>query len=131
MAGSVTLTSGAGTVTFTSGAGAVTFSAVGAGAQEKKIVFSTDWGYNGRHAYYFTALDKGYYKAEGLNVEILGGRGSGTVIKEVAAGTVKIGFADAGTLVLARANETTFLPCLFWRRRASATMARYPMSLPT
>lgn len=74
-------------------------------AEPKKIVFSTDWGYNGRHAYYFTALDKGYYKAEGLNVEILGGRGSGTVIKEVAAGTVKIGFADAGTLALARANE--------------------------
>lgn len=86
-------------------AGVMALSGTGAGAQEKKVVFSTDWGYNGRHAYYFTALDKGYYKAEGLNVEILGGRGSGTVIKEVAAGTVKIGFADAGTLVLARANE--------------------------
>ncbi|MGI9388296.1 MAG: ABC transporter substrate-binding protein [Methyloligellaceae bacterium] len=76
-----------------------------AAADSKKVVFTTDWGYNGRHAYYFVALDKGYYKAEGLDVEILGGRGSGTVIKEVAAGTVKIGFADAGTLALARANE--------------------------
>lgn len=74
-------------------------------AEMEKVVFTTDWGYNGRHAYYFVALDKGYYKAEGLDVEILGGRGSGTVIKEVAAGTVKIGFADAGTLALARANE--------------------------
>jgi len=74
-------------------------------AAGKKVVFSTDWGYNGRHGYYFTALKKGYYEAEGLDVEILGGRGSGTVIKEVAAGTIKIGFADAGTLVLARANE--------------------------
>jgi len=71
----------------------------------KKILFTTDWGYNGRHAYYFVAVEKGYYKAEGLDVEILGGRGSGTVIKEVAAGTVKIGFADAGTLAVARANE--------------------------
>lgn len=74
-------------------------------ADMTKVVFSTDWGYNGRHAYYFTALEKGYYKEEGLDVEILGGRGSGTVIKEVAAGTIKIGFADAGTLALARANE--------------------------
>lgn len=74
-------------------------------AEMKKVVFTTDWGYNGRHAYYFVALEKGYYKAEGLDVEILGGRGSGTVIKEVAAGTVKIGFADAGTLAVARANE--------------------------
>jgi len=87
------------------GAAILAFSATIATAQEKKIVFSTDWGYNGRHAYYFTALDKGYYKAEGLDVQILGGRGSGTVIKEVAAGTVMIGFADAGTLALARANE--------------------------
>lgn len=76
-----------------------------AAAEMKKVVFTTDWGYNGRHAYYFVALDKGYYKAEGLDVEILGGRGSGTVIKEVAAGSVDIGFADAGTLALARANE--------------------------
>ncbi|MDH3581806.1 MAG: ABC transporter substrate-binding protein, partial [Hyphomicrobiales bacterium] len=46
-------------------------------AEMKKVVFTTDWGFNGRHAYYFVALDKGYYKAEGLDVEILGGRGSG------------------------------------------------------
>lgn len=74
-------------------------------ADGTKIVFSTDWGYNGRHAYYFTALKKGYYAEEGLDVEILGGRGSGTVIKEVAAGTLDIGFADSGTLAIARANE--------------------------
>lgn len=88
--------------------GAIAVAALGGtavAADMTKVVFSTDWGYNGRHAYYFTALEKGYYKDEGLDVEILGGRGSGTVIKEVAAGTVKIGFADAGTLALARANE--------------------------
>ena len=30
----------------------------------------TDFGYNGRHAYFFVALDKGYYKAAGLDVKI-------------------------------------------------------------
>lgn len=86
---------------------AATFALATAGqaVELKKVVFSTDWGYNGRHAYYFVALDKGYFREAGLDVEILGGRGSGTVIKEVAAGTVKIAFADAGTLALARANE--------------------------
>jgi hypothetical protein len=26
-----------------------------------KVTFVTDFGYNGRHAYYFVALEKGYY----------------------------------------------------------------------
>lgn len=70
-----------------------------------KVKFSTDGGPSGRHAYFFVAQEKGYYKNEGLEVEIIGGRGSASVIKEVAAGSIDIGFADAGTLVLSRAKE--------------------------
>ena len=71
----------------------------------ENVVLSTDFGYNGRQSYFFVALEKGYFKDEGLDVKILSGRGSATVIKEVGAGTVEIGFADAGTLILARGNE--------------------------
>src|SRR5579864_1146968 len=73
---------------------------------EEKVVLSTDFGYNGRQSYFFVALEKGYFKDAGLDVKIIGGRGSATVIKEVAAGTVDVGFADAGTLILARGNES-------------------------
>ena len=31
-----------------------------------KIKFVTDFGYLGRHAYYFVALEKGYYKDANL-----------------------------------------------------------------
>lgn len=86
-------------------AGVLAIAATTQAADMKKVTLSTDWGYNGRHSYFFVALDKGYFKYEGLDVNILGGRGSATVIKEVAAGTVDVGFADAGTLVLARGNE--------------------------
>ena len=65
----------------------------------------TDFGYNGRHSYFYVALEKGYYKDEGLNVTILRGQGSGDAIKKVAAGAATFGFADSGSLVLARGND--------------------------
>jgi NitT/TauT family transport system substrate-binding protein len=78
----------------------------GASAQQlRKITFLTDAGPLGRHALFFVAQAKGYYKEAGLDVEILGGRGSAATIREVAAGAATFGFADSGTLVLSRANE--------------------------
>jgi NitT/TauT family transport system substrate-binding protein len=74
-------------------------------AQAKDVTFVTDFGVNGRHAYYFVALEKGYYKEQGLDVTIVRGGGSADAIKKVAAGQAQFGFADAGSLVLARAND--------------------------
>lgn len=74
-------------------------------AQAADVNFITDFGYNGRHAYYYVALEKGYYTAEGLNVSILRGQGSIDAIKKVASGAATVGFADAGALVLARGND--------------------------
>ena len=65
----------------------------------------TDFGFNGRHAYFFVALDKGYYKDAGLDVKILRGQGSVDAIRQVGAGNANFGFADTGSLVLARAND--------------------------
>ena len=71
----------------------------------RKVIFTTDFGFNGRHAYYYVALDRGYYRAAGLDVEIVRGAGSADAIKQVAAGRALVGFADAGTLILARGND--------------------------
>lgn len=70
-----------------------------------KLTFVTDFGYLGRHAYYFVALDKGYYKDAGLDVDIVRGQGSADAVKQVAANTAQIGFADAASVILARAND--------------------------
>lgn len=70
-----------------------------------KVTFVTDFGYLGRHAYYFVSLDKGYYKDANLQVDIVRGQGSADAVRQVAAGTAQIGFADAAALVLARAND--------------------------
>jgi NitT/TauT family transport system substrate-binding protein len=72
---------------------------------EDKVSIITDAGFLGRHAYYFVAIDKGYYKQENLEVSVLRGQGSADVVKQVAAGNATFGFADAGSVVLARGNE--------------------------
>ena len=69
------------------------------------VTLITDFGYNGRHAYFFVALDKGYYKAAGLDVKILRGQGSVDAIRQTGANNATFGFADAGSLVLARGND--------------------------
>jgi NitT/TauT family transport system substrate-binding protein len=69
------------------------------------VTLITDFGYNGRHAYFFDALDKGYYRDAGLEVKIVRGQGSVDAIRQVGAGNAMFGFADAGTLILTRAND--------------------------
>src|SRR5215467_3098823 len=69
------------------------------------VTLITDFGYNGRHAYFFDALDRGYYRDAGLEVKIVRGAGSVDAIRQVGAGSAMFGFADAGSLILARAND--------------------------
>jgi len=69
------------------------------------VTLVTDYGFNGRHAYFFDALDRGYYKDAGLEVKIVRGQGSVDAIRQVGAGNAMFGFADAGAVILARAND--------------------------
>jgi NitT/TauT family transport system substrate-binding protein len=63
------------------------------------VKFALDWKFEGPSAPYFVAIDKGYYKAEGLNVTIDTGPGSVAGIARVAAGTYPLGFFDINSLV--------------------------------
>src|SRR5260370_5326162 len=78
------------------GAAAVVASPVGA---QTDVKFALDWKFEGPSAPYFVAIDKGYYKAEGLNVTVDSGPGSVAGIARVAAGTYPIGFFDINSLV--------------------------------
>jgi len=46
-----------------------------------------NWKYQGPQGWFFLADDKGYFKAEGLEVQIDQGDGSATPIPKVASGT--------------------------------------------
>ena len=74
-------------------------------AAADNVTFVTDFGFNGRHAYYYVALEKGYYKAANLDVKIVRGQGSTDAVKQVAAGTAQIGFADSSAVIFAKAND--------------------------
>jgi NitT/TauT family transport system substrate-binding protein len=63
------------------------------------VKFTLDWRYEGPAAPFTVALEKGYFKAEGLDVTIDTGNGSRESIPRVAAGTWDIGTGDVNSLV--------------------------------
>jgi NitT/TauT family transport system substrate-binding protein len=67
-----------------------------------KVTFGLDWQVLGRHAGYVVAHEKGFYKDEGLDVDVQRGYGSADAVKRVAAGTVTFSVGDTGSLVIAR-----------------------------
>ncbi len=75
-------------------------SATAAGAQQlEKFPFRLNWTLYGEHAPFFVALDKGFYKDEGLDVEILEGSGSTTVAQLAANDTNPVAYVDAATMM--------------------------------
>jgi NitT/TauT family transport system substrate-binding protein len=70
----------------------------------EKITFLLDFTPYGKHAPFFAALDKGFWKDAGFDVTIVKGEGSATTTSSYAAGAVDFAFADTPTLILARAK---------------------------
>src|SRR2546427_4657784 len=65
----------------------------------QKLVFALNWFAVGDHAAYWVALDKGYYKARGLDIELQNSKGSGDSIAKVDTGRADIGLADAVVVI--------------------------------
>jgi NitT/TauT family transport system substrate-binding protein len=78
--------------------GGVAAATTGAHA-ETKIKFTLDWLPGSYHAAFFIALYQGYYKAEGLDVTIDRGKGSGEVVRQLATGVYDIGYPDINVLM--------------------------------
>jgi len=71
----------------------------GAAGAQTPIKFALDWKFEGPAAPFVVALDRGYYKAEGLDVTIDSGAGSLEPLNRVASGTYDMGFADINSLI--------------------------------
>lgn len=76
--------------------------AIGAGGQaaaQTKFKFTLDWAFQGPTAAFLLAEQKGYYKAEGLDVTLDAGQGSAGALQRVATGAYEMGFADVNALI--------------------------------
>ena len=63
------------------------------------MVFALNWFAVGDHAAYWVALEKGYYKDKGLEVELQNSKGSGDSIAKVDTGRADVGLADASVVI--------------------------------
>src|SRR4051812_12481668 len=69
-----------------------------------KIRFQTDWFPQPEHGGYYQALAKGYYAAEGLDVEILPGGPNAQVMTSVAVGRADLGMTNGDDVIVAIAR---------------------------
>ncbi len=93
---------------------AFTLLAVGCGKQTEpavsssgvlvKVCFQTDWYPQPEHGGYYQALAKGYYAAEGLDVEILPGGPNAQVMTSVAVGRADLGMTNGDDVIVAIAR---------------------------
>lgn len=77
------------------------FAASRAHAQVEKpsIKFSMSWLYQATQAHFAMAADKGYWKAEGLEVTLDRGSGSATSVQRAVSGAYDLAYADVGTII--------------------------------
>jgi NitT/TauT family transport system substrate-binding protein len=61
----------------------------------EKLTVRFTWKLKGEYAPLYVALEKGYYKAEGLDVQLAEGNGAQNVLKALAAGNEKFAAAQA------------------------------------
>ena len=80
-------------------AAAMSVALVAPAAAQTKFPFRLNWTLYGEHAPFFVARDKGFYKEEGLDVEIQEGSGSTTVSQLVANGSSPVAYVDAATMM--------------------------------
>jgi NitT/TauT family transport system substrate-binding protein len=87
-----------------------------------KIVFQADWYPQPEHGGFYTALAKGYYKDEGLDVTILPGGPYITVEKQVFAGAAQFGMGSSDKVLEANSQGQALVG-------VEATMQRDPQGI--
>jgi NitT/TauT family transport system substrate-binding protein len=66
-----------------------------------KVVLMLNWYVYGEHAPFYYGKDKGIFAAEGIDLDIQEGRGSGVTTQAVAAKTATFGYVDVPTMMRA------------------------------
>jgi NitT/TauT family transport system substrate-binding protein len=76
------------------------------------VVFQANWLIQGENAYMVAGRDKGFYRDEGIDLDIKRGFGSGDTVKKVVGGAATVGTADMGVVMLAIIREQLPVKCI-------------------
>ncbi|MDP3546638.1 ABC transporter substrate-binding protein [Phreatobacter sp. HK31-P] len=71
------------------------------------VRFTLDWRFEGPAGLFLMALEKGHFRAEGLNVTIDAASGSREGVTRVASGTYDMGFGDINSMIRFRDENPT------------------------
>ena len=98
-----------------------------AAAQETTIKFTLGWKTQGSDAAFFYANDKGFFKEEGLKVQIDQGEGSGATVTRIMSGAYDAGFGDVNAIIQNASTKPQDAPVMvymMWNRPPFAIVTK-------
>lgn len=109
-------------------AAAVLLGAVGAAQAADKVTLRLDWVYGSEHAPIVLAKQKGFFAAEGIDLNLMPGEGSTVTVKLVGNRTTEFGYAAADQSLMAFNRELPVVATAVILQKSPSAII-YPASL--